>query len=382
MPEQQAKEPEGSITIKDAASQINSLLDNDGHFNPDGTDSRALDPDKGGDGRQRNDKGQFKKTGSDDGNDANVGLTDEEVQAREQDALKGATSDDDSGGTTDDEGDDENDITTFLELAEVSEVPIDLLMGLNVSYGEGDDEISLSISDLVTGHKDSADVQGSRAKLADERRTFERESGERLEAMTAQANVMAQQFNMVEQMIMAKAQDPRFLKLRDDNPMEFMAQENDLRNQVGQLQQARAQAAQQYEQYRVNYMNSFVAREQKALKEVYPDWGDSHQTKVKATMETLGFQADEVKVFDSRYVRGLMELHDLRTEVAEFRKLKKTAAQTAQRVKKTVPKLSKPGKQRGQGGLNRERLTDLKKRFNKSHHEKDAAKIIEQMDII
>jgi hypothetical protein len=199
--------------------------------------------------------------------------------------------------------------------------------------------------------------------------------------MSGQANILSQQFNMVEQLIMQKAQDPRFLALRDDNPVEFVAQEQELRNQVGMLQQARQQAAAQYTQYQQQYMADYVARESKALSDVYPDWGEAHQAKVKSTMDSLGFAADEVKVFDSRYVRGLMELSELRTEVAELRKLKSKAKDTAQRIKKDVPKLTKPGRQRGKAGLRRDNLNSLKKRFNETHHERDAAKIIESMDI-
>ena len=76
-----------------------------------------------------------------------------------------------------------------------------------------------------------------------------------------------------------------------------------------------------------------------------------------------------------------MELGELRAEVAEFRKLKKSAKGTADRIKKTVPKLTKPGKGRNAGRIRKGDVSGLKKRFNETHHERDAAKLIEKMDI-
>jgi hypothetical protein len=129
------------------------MLDDDGHFNPSGEDSRAIDPERG-DSRQRDQRGRFAKDANDDddGGDDNVGLTDEDIASREQDALEGATSDDDSGEPTDDNDGDETAITSFTELAEATEVPLEELMGLQVTVERDGEEVTLSVADLVTGH--------------------------------------------------------------------------------------------------------------------------------------------------------------------------------------------------------------------------------------
>ncbi len=379
----QAADPAGSLTVQGAANQIGDLLGDDGNVN-DGVPSRALDPEHGeGEGRQRDNKGRF--TADDSGDDGKAGQTDEDRAAAEAAARQGdATSDDDSGEPTAGGGDDESPIESFAQLAEAIDVDEDTLRGLNLTYEDSNgDEITLKLADLVTGHKNAEDVQGNRAKLADERRVFDTESAARLETMNGQAAALAQQFQMVEQFILSEAQEPRLVALRESDPAEYMLRENELRQRAGQLQQARAQAAQQYEAYRTQLMQEYVTREAKSLQEVYPDWGDSHKAKVKDTITSLGFAADEVKVFDSRYVRGLVELADLRVEVAELRKLKTRAKETSTRIKATVPKLNlKPGKQRSTDAGKKGSLNRLKKRFNETHHERDAAKVIEQMGII
>jgi len=85
-------------------------------------------------------------------------------------------------------------------------------------------------------------------------------------------------------------------------------------------------------------------------------------------------------VFDHRLVRGAIELAALRAEVEELRALKTKASKTAKRVKKDVPKLAKPGKQRRRGaGLKRSNVAKLRERARKSGNVRDAAKVIETM---
>lgn len=363
--------------LGDAAARINDLLGDDGNINPSGEPSRALED------RARDARGRF--TASDADDDSTAGMTDEDFEAEGAgDADDRAISDDDQGAPTDgDDADDEGPIESILELAEAIDVEPDELMRLNLSVPTADGgELAVALADLVTGHKDASDIQGSRARLADERRAFEDESRQRLEAMTNEAQIVASQYNFLEQQIVAEFQDPNTQRLRDEDPTQYMLRENEARQKLGQLQQARAQAAQQYDQFRTQYMTEMVERETKLLKEVYPEWGPDYQSRVKETMVSLGLNPDVEKVFDSRYIRGLMELHDLRKEVAELRQLKAKGKQAAQRVKKDVPKLTKPGRQKGERGLQKRNLRNLKKRFNETHHERDAAKLIEQMGIL
>ena len=122
-------------------------------------------------------------------------------------------------------------------------------------------------------------------------------------------------------------------------------------------------------------------RELAAIAERVPDFGKAHRDKVKTLLGEMGYSQYEIsEVFDHRLVLGALELSDLRAEVAELRELKKQAETTAKRVKKDIPKLQKPGKQRRAGaGVKRDNLARLKDRAAKSGSVGDAAKVIEQL---
>jgi hypothetical protein len=98
-------------------------------------------------------------------------------------------------------------------------------------------------------------------------------------------------------------------------------------------------------------------------------------------MQTLGYSEKEIgDIYDHRAIKGAMEIVALRKEVAELRTLKAQAADTVKRVKKTVPKLQKPGRQRT-GGVKakRDNLAKLRTRAQKTGKVQDAAKVIENL---
>jgi uncharacterized coiled-coil DUF342 family protein len=176
--------------------------------------------------------------------------------------------------------------------------------------------------------------------------------------------------------------DPRLASLRESDPAEWTARREEIGQRVGALRQARQQAAQQYDQFRNQQRGELKQREETALKERMPDFNTTHVQLARQAMGSLGYGNEEIsEIFDHRLVMGALELAALRSEVQTLRAEKSKARDTVKRVKKDVPKLTKPGKQqlRGTKGIKRDNVSRLKERAKKSGSVDDAARVIEQM---
>ena len=169
--------------------------------------------------------------------------------------------------------------------------------------------------------------------------------------------------------------------LRESDPAEWTARRDEIGQRIGALRQARQQAAQEYDKFRNQQRAELRQREETALKERMPDFGTGHVQLARNTMETLGYQPTEIaEIFDHRVVMGALELAALRAENKTLREEKAKARDTVKRVKKDVPKLTKPGKQQmKKPGIRRDNVQRLKDRARKSGSLDDAARVIEQM---
>ena len=121
---------------------------------------------------------------------------------------------------------------------------------------------------------------------------------------------------------------------------------------------------------------------QQALRQAIPDFGESHKATSRELMKSIGYSDQEVgQIFDHRLVMASLELAALRNTVATLEAEKAKATDAVKRVKKEIPKLQKPSKQRSASpqGIQRDQLSRLQKRAAKSGRVEDAAAVIEQM---
>ena len=186
---------------------------------------------------------------------------------------------------------------------------------------------------------------------------------------------------VAENIVAAELQDPRLADLRERDPAEWTARRDEIGQRLQGLRNARIQAAQAYDQYTGTMKQQLRDRSMAAIAEHIPDFGKSHRDEVKSLLGDMGYSPVEIgEIYDHRLVLGALELSAARKELAELRALKEQAENTTRRVKKDIPKLQKPGKQRRAGaGVKRDNLSRLKNRAAKSGSVQDAAKVIEQL---
>lgn len=382
------------LNVRDAATRIEGLLDDDGHYNPEPERISRGHPDYDPENddrnqRPRDERGRFQKAADDDAGD-DAADEDEDLAAasndRDEDTDADGDTDDDLAASADDEAeasDEETETVESLEqLATALDISLDDLKAqIKHTFRAADEDVTVTLAELEKGYQKDADYRRNTAKLADDRRGLELETQNRLQQFTTAHQDVANTLNMTERLLLEELESPALAQLRQDNPAEWTARREELGQRVQVLRNARQQAAMQFEQFTQQHMTQLREREMTALREAVPDWSTEKRDVAKESMATLGFSPEEInQVLDHRMIKGALELAALRKEVAELRELKTKATETVKRVRKEVPKLQKPGKQRMQGGakIKRDNLTRLRERARKSGSVKDAAKVIEQ----
>jgi hypothetical protein len=392
---------EEGTDLRTVARQVEGLLDDDGHYNPnpDQVSRGHPDYDESADDRanapERDDRGRFKKAAADDDQGDVQPESDDDEQLDDDTRAAGDDQDEDTGdGDTDDDqaasaGDEaatdegETDaIESLAEFAEALEVPLDELKeSVTHTFNAAGEEVTVTLSELEAGYQKDADYRRNTAKLAQDRQDAEQGFYQRHQDYEQQNHFLAGTMQVAEQIVAAELNDPRLTELRESDPAEWTARRDEIGGRLQHLRNARIQAAQAYEQYTGTMKQQLRDREQAALVGKLPDFGKQHRETAKTVMSEMGFHPQEIsEVFDHRLILGVLELADLRKEVAELRTLKEQAEDTTRRVKKDIPKLTKPGKQRrARPGLKKDNIAKLRQRAQKSGKVGDAAKVIEQL---
>ena len=381
--------------VHSAARRVEGLLDDDGHYNPnpdqisrghpdyiEGDDSRASSPD-------RDDRGRFKKTAATE--DQGDKQSDETLDIpavsddSDEDTLTGdtdenlATSAGDEATTDKEETGD--DIDTLQGFAEALDMSLDdFKAAVTHTFNAADEEVTVTLQELEGGYQKDADYRRSTAKLANDRQLAEQDFFGRQQYYEQQNHFLSAQLQTAENIVAAELNDPRLTELRESDPAEWTARRDEIGQRLGGLRDARIQAAQAYEQFNYTNQAQLRAREENALLAAIPDFGKGHKTTAKETLSGFGYSEHEIShIFDNRVIRGALELSALRLEVAELRLLKEQAGNTVKRVKKDIPKLTKPGKQRAKPRVGRDNVSRLRKRAQESGKVEDAARLIETM---
>jgi len=389
---------EGS-DMRTVARQIEGLLDDDGHYNPnpeqisrghpdyvEADDTRAQSSD-------RDTRGRFKKAAAaEESSDDTATPDDDETldipaasDDSDADTATGDTDEDLAASASDDAtpevGETGEDIDTLQGFAEALEMSIDdFKAAVTHSFNAADEEITVTLQELEKGYQKDADYRRSTAKLANDRQQAEQDLFGRHQGYEQQNHFLSAQLQAAENIVAAELNDPRLTELRESDPAEWTARRDEIGQRLGGLRNARIQAAQAYEQFSYNNKAQLRAREETALLESIPDFGKSHRATARDLLSTLGYSVPEIsEVFDHRVIKGAIELSGLRSEVAELRLLKEQAGDTVKRVKKDIPRLTKPGKQRGKPRIKRDNVTSLRDKARKSGKLGDAARLIETM---
>jgi hypothetical protein len=392
--------PPGS-DLQSGAQRIAGLLDDTGQYNntPRRLSRAHPDYDPSADPRNskdRDEQGRF--TAASDAAAAKNGrpIVEDDDTSESTAAKKGDDQDEDTRkGDANDEraeaADDANadtaetpvDIQSLEQLASELDIPIaELKAKITHKFRAADQDVEVTLEELEKGYQRDADYRRSTGKLAEDRRAAESDYSIRMQQYEQQNHFLAQNISLAERVVAAELNDPRLDQLRNTDPAEWTARRSEIGQRLGALQQARQQAAANYQQFTDNQKSQLVQREMANLMQRMPDFSAAHRDKAGKALKALGLTEHEINdVVDHRLVLGALELADLRAEVETLRAQKQSGAKAIERVAKEIPKMAKPGKSQSQGGaqVRRDALDRLRNRARKSGRVEDAAKVLEHL---
>lgn len=384
-------------TVSSAAAAIEGLLDSDGHVNPSGAPSRALDPDGENEGSQaRDQRGRFRKQHEDnaegvdeeefedDGEDAgdtevqetDDSETDDNAESEDEEGEESATETESESGETDE-------IQSLSELAEALEIPLDQLKeSLQHTFTASGEEMTVTLAELEKGYQRDADYRRKTSQIAEQSKRMEQDYALRHQQFEQQHRELATTMMAAEQLLVSDMDSPEMQTLRQTDPAEWAARKEEMNNRLQTLQSYRSQAMQQYEAQNQQFMMAKKAAEMQSLRAKVENFGDEHVTKASEVITSLGYSPEEAtQIMDHRIVLGALELAELRAEVEKLRNQVSKGEKAVKKVRKNVPKMtSKGGKQTPKPlRVKSEKINKLRQKAKQSGRVEDAAKVIESM---
>lgn len=323
-------EPQGAINVRDAASQLEALLDDDGN-SPD-HDVSARD-------QVRDDL----DTGDADQDDRNPPVEDVTDDDDDSDTLD-LDGDDDTSDINDDPDTDDAEPLTFDQLAEELEVEPDDLKKLTISFNAAGEQVTLPLEEVIKGYQKDSDYRKSTAALAEERKTFTSTVKTQQETYTHQSTVLAQVMGTIENSIRNQVNSPQMQALRESDPSEWNARITEANQRLGNLNQLRQSASENFKKFQSDAQIAFLQTQGQILEKDVEGWGQEKLDAAQNVMRNYGFSDEEIpQIADARLIKAALAFDDVMKENAALKEQLAKGKKAAKRVKAEVPKTLKPG---------------------------------------
>lgn len=329
-------EPEGAITnLRDASSQLEALLDDDGN-SPDhdvsARDQVDDDLDNGDADDSRNPP--VKDVVDDDDSDTDDHDDDDDT----------SDDNDDSDDDSDDSDEDEPELSTLDELAEALEMEADDLKDLKVTFNAAGEQVTVPISEIISGYQKDSDYRKQTAALAEERNTFTSTVKTQQETYTRQSTVLAQVLMNIENSIKSAVKNPDMDALRQSDPAEWNARVTEANARLGNLEQLRNAASDNFKKFQMEAKKAFLQTQGQILQKDVEGWGDEKLKVAQDVMRSYGFSDEEIpEIADARLIKAALAFDAVMKENAALKEQKAKGKKAATKVKEKVPKTLKPG---------------------------------------
>ena len=268
-------------------------------------------------------------------------------------------------------------LDTLTELAEQLEVPLeDIMANISHTYRAAGEEHTATLADLVKGNQFQADYNRSKEALATTRKQLEQDHRERAENYSKQLNDLGAHFKVVDEMLNESAESPELLNLKEVNPAEYVMRVMDLDKKKQALNQKWQEAVQQNDAIQTQNRDKFFAGEIAKVEEQIDDWGPAKSTQFIEAVRAMGFEDVEIPgLIDHRVILSVLEMQGLREKVKDLEGRVNAGQKTAAKVKKTVPKMLKPGKGSAKVSASNAALDRARKAMKKNPSARNAASV-------
>ena len=219
------------------------------------------------------------------------------------------------------------------------------MANISHKYRAAGEEHSATLADLVKGNQFQADYNKGKEALATTRKQLEQDHRERAENYGKQLTELGAHFKVIDDMLVDKAESQELANIREVNPGEYAARVVELDQKRASLNTRWQEIMQQNDALQSQNQSSFYAAEIAKVEEKIEDWGPERANQFLDAARGMGFEDAEIpKLIDHRVILGVMELHSLRDKVKDLEGQISVGKKAALKVKKTVPKMMKPGK--------------------------------------
>lgn len=247
------------------------------------------------------------------------------------------------------------------------------------------EEGTATLADLIKGHQIEANVNRKSVELSEAQKAFDAERVARFQALDQQMQVAGGLVQQMENELMREYNSVNWETLRNADPAEYAAKQQDYNARYQQIQgykanvlQQQAQQSEQLKRAQHEWTAKEIDRNQGELLKVVPEWADAKLAAKEATavekllIDVYGFTPDEAGgTIDYRVIhagRDLMRYHQMINKVQPSEK----------KVKRKL-RSTKTGHQETKTEANRSAKQKRRAAFKRSGKAVDAAKVIEDL---
>jgi len=275
---------------------------------------------------------------------------DDTLQETEAEATDEAERDEEDAGEGDEPAADERWMPGSLdELAEALETDLDTLTGgIKVQTKMDGEEGEATLAELLKTHQLDGTLTKRSQALAGERKEFEANRAEQLQALQQKAQEADDLVSAMEQEVLADYQSVDWQELQQNDPTEFLMTREQLQQRFARIEsfktkirEQRAAVAEKQQSEMQEYLKGVAKSQHEMLVDAVPEWSDDTKREkgiadVKSYMKTLGATDEEVNsVVDHR-------VYVIARKAMMFDQMQGKANPKAKKLK-TKPKFVPPG---------------------------------------
>lgn len=269
---------------------------------------------------------------------------------------------------------DEPEIASVYDLADGLGWDMEKISNLKIKTKVDGEEGEATLKDLLASYQIQGHLTKKSMALSDERKAWDEARQQEQRTIQEKAQKLEAGYAMASHMLNNEFAGIDWQQLQRDDPIEFNSKYIQWQQHHGRLQQL-ADAIAQNRETQMQAQRQAFEQHREAEKErivaTFPTWADEAEKskewgEILSHAKEYGFTEDQVnEVFDHRVIRLLRD-------AKEYAKLKKSAPQTAKKLK-LAPKMVKPG---SSSKAEKSKTEQLKSRLAKSGSVDDATELL------
>jgi hypothetical protein len=240
------------------------------------------------------------------------------------------------------------------------------------------EEIEVTLEELQQGYSRTKDYTKKTQALAETRKSVEADRA-RIEEAKQLRDTYAQRLEIIEKMLNQPADNENLSELRESDPIGYaikVAERAERDKQLQAVQAEKQRIAQQQQSEQQEHLKKHLASEADKLKEWIPEFrdevkADMARKEIRSYAKSIGFSDQELaNVYDARAVQTLYK-------AMQYEKLMKGKSVATKKVNE-APKTLRSGASQPQGTSEQEAMNKQFKKLKQSGKKQDAAKLFEK----